>query len=216
MTVLLDTLDRLVLPTSMTAPRTTAQMEEHVLYAGQINKETLAIYVQYSLVNSLLPNDAIWCHDLCELSIGLWELYGALNTRRYTLVQGFCFFWQFLMGCKELSSYSVRHSTSSARYSTSIMYCTVHVVQVQCMYGTSMMYSAQHGTVCHIFPHCRMVLAVIHVTVWWDIPETPVSLTSMTATQIHARMEELAQYARYIMGYVASAAIFTWADINIT
>ncbi len=23
--------------------------------------------------NSLLPNDAIWCHDLYELSISLWE-----------------------------------------------------------------------------------------------------------------------------------------------
>ncbi len=23
--------------------------------------------------NSLLPNDAIWHHDLCELSISLWE-----------------------------------------------------------------------------------------------------------------------------------------------
>ncbi len=26
-----------------------------------------------SCVNSLLPNDAIWRHDLCELSISLWE-----------------------------------------------------------------------------------------------------------------------------------------------
>ncbi len=25
------------------------------------------------LVNSLLLNDAIWRHDLCELSISLWE-----------------------------------------------------------------------------------------------------------------------------------------------
>ncbi len=24
-------------------------------------------------INSLLPNDAIWCHDLCALSISLWE-----------------------------------------------------------------------------------------------------------------------------------------------
>ncbi len=30
------------------------------------------------------------------------NLYGAFNTRRYTLVQGLCFFWLFLMGCKEL------------------------------------------------------------------------------------------------------------------
>jgi len=30
------------------------------------------------------------------------NLYGALNTRRYTLVQGFCFLWQFLMEGKGL------------------------------------------------------------------------------------------------------------------
>ncbi len=31
------------------------------------------------------------------------NLYEGFNTRRYTLVQGFCFFWLFLMGCKELN-----------------------------------------------------------------------------------------------------------------
>ncbi len=25
------------------------------------------------IINSLLPNDTIWCHDLCELSISLRE-----------------------------------------------------------------------------------------------------------------------------------------------
>ncbi len=53
-------------------------------------------------VNSLLPNDAIWRHDLCDLSISFWDLYGVFNTRRYTLVQGFSFYKLFLMGCKEL------------------------------------------------------------------------------------------------------------------
>jgi len=39
------------------------------------------------------------------------NLYGALNTRYYTLVQGFCFFWLFLMEGKGLkySSY-LEHS----------------------------------------------------------------------------------------------------------
>ncbi len=52
------------------------------------------------IINSLLPNDAIWCHDLCKLSISLWEFIWGFSTRRYTVVQGFCFFWLFLMGCK--------------------------------------------------------------------------------------------------------------------
>ncbi len=59
--------------------------------------------------NSLLPNNAIWRHDLCELSISLWEFIWGFNTRRYTLVQGFCFFWLFLMGCKELTHSTLRY-----------------------------------------------------------------------------------------------------------
>ncbi len=65
---------------------------------------TGSVSVQSWAFNSLLPNDAIWRHDLCELFISLSELYVAFNTRRYTSVQGFCFFWLFLMGCKELMS----------------------------------------------------------------------------------------------------------------
>ena len=33
-------------------------------------------------VNPLTTNDAYMRHDPCELSISLWELYGALNTRQ--------------------------------------------------------------------------------------------------------------------------------------
>ena len=44
-------------------------------------------------------------HDPCELSIAYGNLYGALNTRRYTLVQGFCLFWLFLMEGKGLKVY---------------------------------------------------------------------------------------------------------------
>ncbi len=33
--------------------------------------------------------------------------YGGFNTRHYTLVQGFCFFWLFLMGCKGLTNYHI-------------------------------------------------------------------------------------------------------------
>ncbi len=66
------------------------------------NKQSVATYC----VNSFLPNDAIWRHELCELSISLWEFIWGFyfNTRRYTSVQAFCFFWLFLMGCKELRS----------------------------------------------------------------------------------------------------------------
>ncbi len=35
----------------------------------------------------------------------LWEFIWGFNTRCYTLVQGFCFFWLFLMGCKELTAW---------------------------------------------------------------------------------------------------------------
>ncbi len=59
-------------------------------------------FLSYYVINSLLPNDAIWRNDLCELSISLREFIWGFNTRCYTLVQGFCFFWWFLMGCKEL------------------------------------------------------------------------------------------------------------------
>ncbi len=75
--------------------------------------EVLILGVNYTSVhgfcffNSLLPNDAIWRHDLCELSISLWEFIRGFNTRRNTLVQGFCFFWLFLMGCKELTLYTL-------------------------------------------------------------------------------------------------------------
>jgi len=46
-------------------------------------------------------------HDHCELSISLWNLYGALNTRRYNLVQGFFFLWLFLIEGKGLSAFSL-------------------------------------------------------------------------------------------------------------
>ncbi len=49
--------------------------------------------------NSLVPNDAIRRH---ELPSAHKNLYGGFNTRRYTIVHGFCFFKLFLMGCKEL------------------------------------------------------------------------------------------------------------------
>ncbi len=45
-------------------------------------------------INPLPTNDAPMRHDLCELSISLWEfIWGA---RRYTSVHGFCFFSCFL------------------------------------------------------------------------------------------------------------------------
>ncbi len=33
------------------------------------------------------------------------NLFGGFNTRCSTLVHGFCCFWLFLMGCKELTLY---------------------------------------------------------------------------------------------------------------
>ncbi len=46
------------------------------------------------MINPLPTNDALMRHDLCELSISLWEfIWGVLiNTKRYTSVHGFCFF----------------------------------------------------------------------------------------------------------------------------
>ena len=49
-------------------------------------------------LNPLTTNDAYMRHDHCELSITLWEfIWSIINTRRYTLVQGFSLFWLFLM-----------------------------------------------------------------------------------------------------------------------
>ncbi len=55
-------------------------------------------------INPLLPNDAIWRHDLVNSPYAYENLYEGFNTRHYTLVHGFCFFWLFLMGCKELKN----------------------------------------------------------------------------------------------------------------
>ncbi len=46
-----------------------------------------------------------------------------INTRRYTLVQGFCFFWLFLMGCKEL--------TGTLLPEKGISYTDAHVIMPQ-------------------------------------------------------------------------------------
>ena len=63
-------------------------------------------------LNSLTTNDAYMRHDPCELSIAYGNLYGALNTRRYTLVQGFCFLWLFLMEGKVLKCSKANQSKS--------------------------------------------------------------------------------------------------------
>ncbi len=60
-------------------------------------------------INSLPTNDGKCRHDLCELSISLWEFIWVFNTRRYTLVHGFCFFRLFLMVGKELSAMYSHH-----------------------------------------------------------------------------------------------------------
>ncbi len=41
----------------------------------------------YIMLNSVLSNDARyrWCHDLCELSISLWEFIWGFNTMCYTI-----------------------------------------------------------------------------------------------------------------------------------
>ncbi len=44
-----------------------------------------------SLLPNVPTNDAPMRHDLCELSIWLWEFIWGFNTRRYTPVHGFCF-----------------------------------------------------------------------------------------------------------------------------
>ncbi len=63
-------------------------------------------------INSLPTNDGKCRHDLCELSISLWEFIWGFyfNTRRYTLVHGFCFFKLFLMVGKELILWGNSHS----------------------------------------------------------------------------------------------------------
>ncbi len=63
------------------------------------------LYMLFCFFNSLPTNDGKCRHDLCELSISLWEFIWGFNTRRYTLVHGFCFFKLFLMVGKELSCF---------------------------------------------------------------------------------------------------------------
>ncbi len=46
------------------------------------------------------------------------NLYEAYNTRRYTLVRGFCFFWLILMGCKELTCELIIHAAITPGYSS--------------------------------------------------------------------------------------------------
>ncbi len=71
-------------------------------FTGSKELKALCNYITEQLFNSLPTNDGKCRHDLCELSISLWEFIWGFNTRCYTLVHGFCFFKLFLMVGKEL------------------------------------------------------------------------------------------------------------------
>ncbi len=56
---------------------------------------------QKSLLTLYCPMTPYGVMTLVNSPYAYGNLYGAFNTRHFTLVQSFCFFWLFLMGCKE-------------------------------------------------------------------------------------------------------------------
>ncbi len=76
-------------------------MVVQTVYVHERNWRTI-ILLELKLFNLIHPIAPIWAQRI-HVPISLWDLYGGFNTRRYTLVHGFCFSKLFPIGCIGLS-----------------------------------------------------------------------------------------------------------------